>query len=67
MTRIVYNRILKGWYVVRGLHDTPISTRFDSRADAQAWLDKRRQGDDWRPPTVAERRAQLRRQGRRTR
>lgn len=36
--RIVYNRLLGGWYVVRGPHQTPLNGRFDSRAEAQAWL-----------------------------
>ena len=38
--RIVYNRLLQGWYVIRGPHQTPISGRFDSKADAQAYLDR---------------------------
>jgi hypothetical protein len=40
--RIVHNRLLGGWYVVTGPHQSPISGRFDSRAKAQAWLEKRR-------------------------
>jgi len=40
MARIVYNRLLRGWYVVRRPHDTPISGRFDSRAEAQAWCNR---------------------------
>lgn len=39
---IVYNQLLKGWYVVRGPHQTPIGGRFDSKAEAQAWLNQRR-------------------------
>jgi hypothetical protein len=39
--RIVYNRILRGWYVLTGPHQTPISGRFDSKAEAQAWLSRR--------------------------
>ena len=38
--RIVHNRLLGGWFIVRGSHDTPISGRFDSKADAQAHLDE---------------------------
>jgi hypothetical protein len=38
MIRIVYNRLLGGWYVVRGPHQTPLGGRFSSRAAAQAWL-----------------------------
>lgn len=39
--KIVYNKILDGWYVVRGPHQTPLGGRFDTRADAQAWLDRK--------------------------
>lgn len=39
--RIVHNRLLGGWYVVRGPHQTPLNGRFDSKAEAQAWLDER--------------------------
>jgi hypothetical protein len=47
--RIVHNRLLGGWYVVTGPHQSPVSTRFDSRAEAQAWLQWRRyRGDHWR-------------------
>lgn len=41
--KIVHNRLLGGWYVVRGAHDTPISTRFDTKAEAREWLDERKQ------------------------
>ena len=34
---LLYNR----WFVVVGQHDTPISGAFDTRADAQAWLERR--------------------------
>ena len=36
--KIVYNRILRGWYVVRGFHQTPLSGRFETREAAQAYL-----------------------------
>jgi hypothetical protein len=36
--RIVYNKLLGGWYVVRGPHQTPLNGRFDTKAQAQAWL-----------------------------
>jgi hypothetical protein len=32
--KIVNVPLLGGWYIVRGKHHTPISGRFDSRADA---------------------------------
>jgi hypothetical protein len=40
--RIVHNRLLGGWFVVRGPHQTPLGGRFDSREEAKAWLDARR-------------------------
>lgn len=40
--RIVYNRILGGWYVVRGPHQTPLSGRFDTKAEAQASLERKK-------------------------
>jgi hypothetical protein len=55
--RIVYNKLLGGWYVVVGPHHTPISGRFESKAAAQTWLAMRaakrnpvapRVGDRWR-------------------
>jgi hypothetical protein len=36
--RIVHNRLLGGWFIVRGRHDTPIGGRHESRAAALAWL-----------------------------
>ena len=39
--RIVYNKLLGGWYVVRGPHQTPLSGRFDSKEEAQLWLQNR--------------------------
>jgi hypothetical protein len=36
--RIVYNKLLGGWYVVTGPHQTPLNGRFNSKAEAQAWL-----------------------------
>jgi hypothetical protein len=41
MVKIVHNKLLGGWYVVRGPHHTPISGRFPSKAAAQAWLASR--------------------------
>lgn len=40
--RIVHNRLLGGWYIVRGPHQTPISGRFDSKEEAQAHLNRNR-------------------------
>jgi hypothetical protein len=39
---IVYNRLLGGFFVVRGPHHTPISGRFDTRAQALAWINSRK-------------------------
>jgi len=39
--KIIFNRLLNGWYIVRGAHDTPIGGRFHSKADAMAYLRKR--------------------------
>ena len=36
--RIVYNKLLGGWYVVRGPHQTPLSGKFATKAEAQASL-----------------------------
>lgn len=38
--RIVHNKILGGWFVVRGTSDTPISGRFPTKEAAQASLKK---------------------------
>jgi len=42
MIRVVYNKLLQGWYIVRGPHQTPIGGRFDSRQAALAHLNSRR-------------------------
>ena len=42
MIKIVYNRILGGWYVVRGAHQTPLAGRFESRAAALEYLGRRK-------------------------
>lgn len=36
--KIVHNKLLGGWYIVRGPHHTPIGGRFNSKAEAQAHL-----------------------------
>jgi hypothetical protein len=38
MPKVVYNRLLRGWYVVRGPHQTPLTGAFATREDAVAWL-----------------------------
>jgi hypothetical protein len=39
--RVIYNRILGGWFVVRGAHQTPLTGRFDTKAEAIAWLTRK--------------------------
>jgi hypothetical protein len=39
--KVVYNKLLGGWYIVRGRHQTPISGKFDSKQEALAFLRKR--------------------------
>jgi hypothetical protein len=38
MTRIVYSRLLGGWFIVRGPHQAPIAGRFATREDCLRWL-----------------------------
>jgi len=38
--KIVYNKLLGGWYIVRGPHQSPINGRFDTKEAAKAWLNK---------------------------
>lgn len=42
MHKIVFNKILNGWFIVRGSHDTPISGRFDTKEQAKQWLNRKR-------------------------
>lgn len=39
--KVIYNRLLNGWYIVRGPHQTPISGRFDTKEAALAHLRRR--------------------------
>ena len=36
--KVVHNKLLGGWYVVRGKHHTPISGRFETRQAAIDYL-----------------------------
>lgn len=47
--RIVRNRLLGAWFVVRGPHHTPLGGPHATRADAVAWLDRARRAafDVW--------------------
>lgn len=40
MIRIVHNKILGGWYVVRGPHQAPLSGRFETRRQAVEYLQR---------------------------
>ena len=40
--RIVYNRLLGGWFIVRGPHQTPLGGRFDTKQQAQQHLNQKR-------------------------
>ena len=39
--RIIFNRLLGAWYVVRGPHQTPVSGAVATKAAALAWLSRR--------------------------
>jgi hypothetical protein len=39
--RVIHNKILGGWYIVRGPHQTPISGRFETKEQALAHLRRR--------------------------
>jgi hypothetical protein len=39
--KVVYNRLLSGWFIVRGAHQTPISGRFETKEAAVAHLRRR--------------------------
>jgi len=39
--KIVFNRLLGGWYIVRGRHQTPIGGKFCSKQEALAFLRQR--------------------------
>lgn len=41
MIKIVHNRLLGGWLVVRGPHQTPLSGVFATKAEAKASLQRR--------------------------
>ncbi len=40
--RIVHNKLLGGWFVVRGPHQTPLGGKFESKEAAQAWLERKK-------------------------
>jgi len=39
--KVIFNRLLNGWFIVRGPHQTPIGGRFDTKEAALAHLRKR--------------------------
>ena len=42
MPKVIFNRLLNGYYIVKGPHHTPISGRFETRAAALAHLNRNR-------------------------
>ena len=40
MAKVVHNKLLGGWYIVRGKHQTPIGGRFETRQAAIDHLNK---------------------------
>ena len=42
MPKVIFNRLLNGYYIVKGPHQTPISGRFETRAAALAHLNRNR-------------------------
>jgi hypothetical protein len=44
MTRIVYNKLLAGWYIVRGPHQSPIGGRYETKAAAEEAFANRKGG-----------------------
>jgi hypothetical protein len=40
-TRIVFNRLLGAWFVVRGPHQTPLAGSFPTKEAARAYLNRR--------------------------
>jgi hypothetical protein len=42
MPKIIFNRLLNGWFIVRGKHQTPIGGRFDTKQAAIDHLNKKR-------------------------
>jgi hypothetical protein len=37
--KIIHNKLLGGWFIVRGPHQTPIGGRFDTKEQAQQHRD----------------------------
>lgn len=37
--QIIHNKLLGGWFIVRGPHQTPIGGRFNSKEEAQQHRD----------------------------
>jgi hypothetical protein len=42
MIKIVHMKILGGWFVVRGAHWAPLAGPFATRAEAKAWLERKK-------------------------
>lgn len=50
MAKIVFNKLLGGWFVVRGPHQAPLAGRFESRQAAAEWLRSRGSETTYRKP-----------------
>jgi hypothetical protein len=44
MPKVIFNRLLQGWFIVRGPHHAPIGGRFPTREAALAHLKRTREG-----------------------
>jgi hypothetical protein len=44
MPKVIFNRLLQGWFIVRGPHHAPIGGRFPTREAALAHLQRTRAG-----------------------
>ena len=40
--KIVHNKLLGGWYVVTGPHHFPLAGKFATKAEAQAYLERKK-------------------------
>jgi hypothetical protein len=42
MPKIIFNRLLNGWFIVRGEHQAPIGGRFETKQQAIDHLNRKR-------------------------
>lgn len=41
MIKVVHSKLLRGWFVVRGPHHTPLTGKFETKGAALAWLERK--------------------------